>query len=156
MKHQPIEQFRTVATVSPEPTNVVSSHRRLERWAELLEATPDRHLNTLRGTELYSPHLRELVRADGSPISVALADPRFRADGLKYDTYGDAKRFFDVSDRQMHDILCYCRFGSVTSAHIVAQAIRRVIAAKQNPSWFGRLRMRLSRQWDGSLQRQQV
>ena len=141
MKHQTIEQLRIAGTVSTAATTVSSSHQRLERWAELLEATPDRPLNTLRGTELYNPDLRELVRADDSPISVALADPILHAEGLLHDRYGDAKRFFEVSDRQMHDILCYCRLGSVTSGRIVAQAVRRVIAIKQTPSWISRLRI---------------
>jgi hypothetical protein len=144
MKHQRVEQLRTVAAVHSKTMPPMSSLQRLERWAELLELKPARRLNTLRETELFSPRLREAMRAEVSPISIAFADPILSAEGLRDDTYGEAKRFFDLSDRQMHDILCYCRFGGVTSARASARAIRRVIAAERHPGWFATFRQWLS------------
>jgi hypothetical protein len=50
------------------------------------------------------------MRGDGSPISVAFEDPVLRAAGLENDNYGEAKRFFELTDGQLHEIICYCHF----------------------------------------------
>jgi hypothetical protein len=42
--------------------------------------------------------VRDALRATDSPISVAFADPILRAAGLKDDTYGEAERFFEITD----------------------------------------------------------
>ena len=144
MKHQTVEQVRTVAAVYIEAMPLMSSQERQEHWARLLEREPDRRLNTLYETEHRIPRSRETMRGDDSPISVAFADPILRAQGLTDDTYCEARRFFGVSNRQMHDILCYCHFGETMSARAAAQAIRRVIAAESHPGWFTRLRQSLS------------
>jgi hypothetical protein len=49
---------------------------------------------------------RAAMRSDSSPISVAFADPVLRAAGLENDSYGEAKRFFKLTDRQLHKIIC--------------------------------------------------
>src|SRR5258708_38510490 len=98
MKHQTVEQLRTVAAIRSEAIPQMSRHDRLQRWARLLELEPERRLNTLGGTEFYSPLQRRIMRAAGSPISIALADPVLRAEGLGDATYGDAKRFFERSE----------------------------------------------------------
>ena len=144
MKHQTVEQVRTVAAVHNEAMSLMSSQERQEHWARLLEQEPDRRLNTLYETEHCIPRSRETMRGDNSPISVAFADPILRAQGLMDDTYGQAKRFFSLSNRQMHGILCYCHFGETMAARAAAQAIRRVIAAESYPGWFTRLRQSLS------------
>jgi hypothetical protein len=140
MEHRTVEQLRTVAAIRSEEMPQMSRRDRLQRWATLLGLEPERRLNTLRQTEFYSPLRRGSIRADGSPISIALADPVLNADGLRDDTYGEAKRFFDLSDRQMHKILCYCRFGENTSGRAAAWAIHRMMAAESCLGWFTRLR----------------
>ena len=144
MKHRTVEQIRTVAEVHNEVMPLMSSRERLEHWVGLLEREPQRRLNTLRETELCTPRLRDTMRSDNSPISVAFADPVLRAQGLADDTYGEARRFFDISDRQMHNILCYCHFGETTSGRAAAWAIRRVIAAEDRSAWFIRIWQNLS------------
>jgi hypothetical protein len=146
MKHRTVEQLRAVAAIRSEAIPQMSRHDRLQRWARLLELEPERRLNTLGGTEFYSPLRRGIMRADGSPISIALADPALRAEGLRDDTYGEAKRFFDLSDRQMHEILCYCRFGATTSGRAAALAIHRMAVDESRPGWFTKLRQWLSGQ----------
>ena len=47
-----------------------------------------------------------------------------RAAGLEDDTYGEAKRFFELSDRQLHKIVCFCHFGTALSAGETARYIR--------------------------------
>ena len=43
---------------------------------------------------------------------------------MKNDTYGEAKRFFELSHGQLHKIVCYCHFGATVSAEKTARYIR--------------------------------
>ena len=79
------------------------------------------------------------MRDDGSPISVAFEDPVLRVAGLENDNYGEAKRFFELTDRQLHEIICYCHFGATVSAVTAARHIRAAIAGRQ-PGMFARIR----------------
>src|SRR3712207_7613421 len=45
-------------------------------WADLLEREPSRQLKTLHEIEFQPRSKRDEMRADGSPLSVAYADPR--------------------------------------------------------------------------------
>ena len=115
------------------------SHRqRLERWAELLERTPERALGTLAGTEHRVAATRDTMRGAGSPITVAFDDPLLRSEGLKDDTNGGAKRFFQMTDWQFHEIICDCQSGSTMKAARAARSVRAVIGGK--PGFFARLR----------------
>ena len=124
MRHIPIGQFNDAAIVRE--ATFFTVHARLARWAELLEAIGNRPLVTLMGTEFMARSKRAKLRADGSPISVAFADPLLRFSGLRGDTYGDAKDFFRLSDRQLHRMLCGCHLGVVTSGTLAAGQIRVV------------------------------
>ena len=140
MKHQTLEQLQIVAAVDQGYLrNAMSRSERLERWAELLERNPDRRLSTLHQTEYQPARGRAAMRSDGSPISVAFADPVLRAAGLENDSYGEAKRFFELTDRQLHEIICYCHFGATVSAATAARHIRAAIAGRQ-PGIFARMR----------------
>ncbi|MET2832149.1 hypothetical protein [Mesorhizobium shangrilense] len=140
MKHQTIEQLQIVAEIDQGyPRQAMSRSERLERWAELLERNPDRRLSTLPQTEYQPVRARVAMRGDGSPISVAFEDPVLRAAGLENDNYGEAKRFFELTDRQLHEIICYCHFGATVTAATAARHIRAVRAGKQ-PGVFARLR----------------
>ncbi|HEY0123291.1 MAG TPA: hypothetical protein VGC14_16330 [Rhizobium sp.] len=121
----------------------MSRSQRLERWIDLLEQNPRQLLYTLRETEFQSSKKRAAMRVDNSPMSVAFADPVLRAAGLENDSYGAAKRFFDLTDRELHGIVCYCHFGETVNATAVARSIRPLLAEK-SPSLFTRLRKLLS------------
>lgn len=140
MKHQTVDQLRVIASVRSEGRVKMSTHEKLNRWAELLDQQPGRQLRTLRETEFLNSHCRANLRGDGSAIAVALADPVLQGEGLQADTYGEAKRFFDLTDRQMHEIICYCRFGETAAAAVTARAIRRIVARANRPGWFDRVR----------------
>ena len=67
-----------------------------------------------------------------------------RVDGVAYeglagDTYGDAKRFFELSDWQLHDVVCHCHHGSEMTAKIAAQRIRRIVGGGGLPRMLARL-----------------
>jgi hypothetical protein len=129
MRHQTLGQLQTVAEIGSDPPRVpMTRQQRLLRWAELLEQLKDRSLTALAGTEHQPPIPREIMRSPGSALTVAAADPLLSAEGLKDDTYGEAKRFFEVSDMQLHDIVCYCHVGAIMPASRAAQMVRGVIA----------------------------
>ncbi|MER9237392.1 hypothetical protein NKI56_36630, partial [Mesorhizobium sp. M0622] len=125
MKHQTLEQLQIVAEIDQDYLRqTMSRSERLERWAELLERNPDRRLSTLHQTEYQPVRARAAMRGDGSPIAVAFEDPVLRAAGLENDNYGEAKRFFELTDGQLHEIICYCHFGATVSAATAARHIR--------------------------------
>ncbi|AGA10451.1 hypothetical protein CN151_06410 [Sinorhizobium meliloti] len=140
MKHQAIEQLQGVAEVKQNlPRRTLSRKERLERWAELLERDPHRRLSTLHETEYQPARVRAAMRGDGSPISVAFEDPVLRTAGMENDSYGEARRFFELSDEQLHKVICYCHFGATVSASTAARHIRAMLVEKQ-PGLFARLR----------------
>ncbi|RCS22000.1 hypothetical protein DUT91_20875 [Phyllobacterium salinisoli] len=139
MQHKTLEQMQAVAEAKPNIARpVMSRTERLERWAALLEREPGRLLATLPGTEYQPVGTRETMRSAGSPITVAFEDVVFRAEGMKDDTYGEAKNFFDITDRQMHEIVCYCHYGATVSAATAARHVREAIGG--GPGMFARLR----------------
>ena len=132
MKYHPLENLQNVADIEPSyPHRAMSRNERLQRWAELLEKNADRCLSTLRQTEYLSTRERAAMRSDGSPISVAFADPVLRAAGLEDDTYGEAQRFFELTDNQLHKVICYCQFGSIVSGATAAYHLRKLIARQR-------------------------
>ncbi|KKA14480.1 hypothetical protein VP03_07830 [Sinorhizobium meliloti] len=140
MKHQAIEQLQGVAEVKQDlPRRTLSRKERLERWAELLERDPHRRLSTLHETEYQPARVRAAMRGDGSPISVAFEDPVLRTAGMENDSYGEARRFFELGDEQLHKVICYCHFGATVSASTAARHIRAMLVEKQ-PGLFARLR----------------
>jgi hypothetical protein len=125
MKHHALGKLQVIADVDRNyPGQLLSRTERLERWAELLEQDPSRRLSTLPQTENQPVRARATMRADGSPISVAFEDPVLRAAGLENDSYGEAKRFFELTDRQLHRTICYCHFGESVSAAMAAHYVR--------------------------------
>jgi hypothetical protein len=104
--------------------------QRLDRWAQLLEREPYRTLTALQGTEHRPPLERDMMRADGSPISVAFNDAILRQEGLADDTYGEAKRFFELKDNQLREIVCYGHVGLAMQATRAAYCVRTAIEGR--------------------------
>jgi hypothetical protein len=142
VKHHTREELQNLGAVeSTYPLALMSRDARLARWAELLDLVSDVRLSTLRETEYQPAIARRSLRADDSPISVAFKDPALRAAGLEGDTYGEAKRFFEMSDRQLHNATCYCRFGGTVTGAEAARHVRSVLGSRK--SWFAQLCARL-------------
>ena len=85
------------------------------------------------------------MRCAQSAISIAFDDPTLRAEGMKNDSYGEAKRFFDLSDWQLHEIVCHCHFGANMTAEVAARRVRTAIAGKPLPGLLERMRHVISR-----------
>lgn len=144
MKHQSLDQLKVIAEVHPDaPPASLTRSERLQRWADLLEKHRDRRLGTLHGTEYQPPERRAEMRSPDSPLSVAFEDPVLRADGLGGDTYGEAKRYFELSDWQLHEIVCYCHLGETMSAASAAKRVRSAMNTGRG-GWFARLRHALA------------
>ena len=126
MKHNTTEQLREIADIKT--STLLTRGERLERWADILEREPSRRLHTLEGTEWQLQAQKFLMRADGSPISVAYRDPVLRAAGLKGDTFGDAMRFFELTEHEAHDVVCYCMHGRTVEGRVAARAVRAIAA----------------------------
>jgi hypothetical protein len=99
-------------------------------------------VNTFVGTEHMDPAERDKIRCADSPISVAFEDPVLRAQGLANDTYGEAKRFFELTDQQLHRIVCYCHHGLRAASQAVAHQVRSTYPPTQQDGF-------LSRAWRG-------
>ena len=141
MQHKTQEQLQRVAAVYPDQARpAMTRTQRLERWAELLDLDPGRNLSTLPGTEYQRGEARDTMRSLGSPFSVAYDDPVLRAEGLAGDSYGDAKRFFELTDQQLHNIVCYCHHGASMTAEAAAGRVRAAVGGSGNPGVFGMLR----------------
>ena len=142
MEYKSVGQLAEVARVNPEapPAPPLSQVERLRRWADVLEQDPGRRLGTFLETEYQTPMARDALRAPQSPVALAYADKVLRGDGLAGDRYGDAKRYFGVSDHQMHHVLCYCHYGSTVSAGAAARAIRDVLKVYEHPGFLRRVR----------------
>lgn len=131
MRHQTLDQLHKVAEIQIDPSQRgMDRTQRLQRWAELLERQPARLLSALPGTEYRSLPERHLMRSHGSPISVAFEDPLLRSEGLEDDSYGEAKRFFELSDGQLHNIVCHCHVGETMHASRAALCVRAAIGGR--------------------------
>lgn len=139
MKYHELDQLQTLARIGQDYPQLMPRNKRLQRWVELLETDPDRVLSTLHETEYQPATVRAAIRCNNSAISVAFGDPLLRAAGLANDTYGEAKRFFELSDNQLHRIVCSCHFGATASSGKVARYIRAKHIDREHGIW-GRLR----------------
>jgi hypothetical protein len=137
MKYQPIETIGTEAAVTRVETPVLSRRERLDRWAELLERDPHRRLRALARVEYVAEPDRAGMRDDDTPISVAFADPVFKAAGLGGDTFGDARQFFELSWGDAHELLCDCHYYGRMDGETVAGRVRALARPTLTQRFFG-------------------
>jgi hypothetical protein len=124
MQHKTLSEVRAEADVINPAA--ITRREKLERWAELLSARGAARLKTLTNVEYALPAHRGPMREDNSILSVAYADPVFRAAGLKDDTYGEAMRFFELGHGSMHKLVCRCHLGSYVSSEKMGARMRRM------------------------------
>jgi hypothetical protein len=132
MEHRSLDTLRNTAEVLPNWLNArpLSRSERLRLWAAALEREGSRQLNTLFEIEYQPRAKRAALRADDSLLSIAYADPRLRAEGLAGDTVGDALAFFSISERELHDIACFCHYGPTMAANVAAAQIRALATSR--------------------------
>ncbi len=134
MEHRPLSELSTVADVKiPKQAPALSKRERLDRWAELLERDPNHVLRTLDEIEWRPKVERLAMRADNSALTVAYSDPVLRSEGLLSDRFGDAVRFFEISEHDAHIVLCSCHGGEAMLAEEAARRVRGI----RSPSLWG-------------------
>ncbi|TGS10203.1 hypothetical protein EN852_027515 [Mesorhizobium sp. M2E.F.Ca.ET.209.01.1.1] len=142
MKYQTLEELNAVAEVEPS-FPAMTRTQRLEHWAMLLERNPERCIVAFPGTEYMTLDVRHKGQCVGSALSIAFADPVLRAQGLKDDTYGEAKRFFELAEWQLHAIVCHCHVGATMKAGWAAVQVRSAI--DKDSKLFSKLREAIAR-----------
>ena len=135
MLHQNLEQLQKSGGLSG--ALPLDRREKLSRWAEALERCGSEPLKTLWRSEFAARPDRMLMRADRSPLSVAYDDPVLRAAGLAGDTYGAAKEFFELPERKLHWLVCFCHHGATIPANLAATYVRSLANARRG--WFARL-----------------
>jgi hypothetical protein len=129
MQYQSMEQIAANANIL---ALALSRRARLERWADLLERQPEL-LRPIPGVEFGPRPERDARRADGSPLTVAFADPVLRSGGLQGDRIGDAAEFFGLSHRQLHLLVCSCHHGETVEPSTTAEYIRTLARRPEAP-----------------------
>ena len=125
MKQQSPEQLREIAAIVSEPAPILSRRRRLERWADVLEAHAG-PLQALYQIEYLTHEQRRAYRdGDSTPMALAHRDPVLRGDGLAGDTLGDAMDYFGITDDDAHDLFCDCHYMGRMTGRTVATHLRR-------------------------------
>ena len=126
MEYRTFDQLRRVADVHAAERRSLSRRERLERWADVLARERSRRLRSLGEIEFKTKDERGVMRADGSPLTVAFHDPVLRAEGLASDRLGDAISFFELTEGQAHRLLCSCMNGWSMLAGTTARRVYRI------------------------------
>lgn len=124
MEYRTRDDIATVAQVLAPANLRLSRGEKLLRWAAALDTLAGQPLQALRRLEFLDPRERPAVREDNSPLSVAWKDPVLQSEGLGSDTLGDAQQFFELTDDQVHYLLCDCHFHGTLTATMVAARLR--------------------------------
>jgi hypothetical protein len=131
MQYKTLDTLQRVAAVhlaveaKNKPTTTMTRTERLERWANVLDQMGGT-VATLHETEHKLPEVRAAMRMNSSAIAAAYRDPILRGAGLRGDTYGEALRFFEIDDKQLHDVICYCHMGERMNAVTAAIRVRKI------------------------------
>jgi hypothetical protein len=130
MEHQTLDALRDKAVVLDATIALSSKKALLLRWADLLAAKPHARAGLVHGFEFGSERSaiskQEWYGNWRSPLHVAYADPALRAKGFVSGTYEEAIRFFSLTDREAHYLLCDCHYLPGATLGDVARRVRRV------------------------------
>ena len=124
MEYRTRNDLSTIAQVMQPAHLRMTRTERLLRWATALDNMAGRPLQAMHRLEFLDPQKRSTIREDNSPISVAWKDSVLQAEGLGGDSVGDAKSFFELTDDQLHYLLCDCHFHGTLTAGMVAARLR--------------------------------
>lgn len=111
------EQLAALEVAAPTMTR----NDKLERWASVVEKY-QHYLIQFDRLEHRTPVERERCSQPGSALDLASQDPVLKDAGLTGGTVGEVKKFFELSDQQIHEFSCNCD-GS-HSSQVVSSRIR--------------------------------
>ena len=130
MKYRSVHELRKASEVQSARLRPMARDEGIERWARLLEARPDREIQTLSEIETKHGRQRHVLRTDNSALTVAFEDPVLREEGLQSDTFVDAIIFFGLSECDAHCVLCSCLNGQTMTAGAVALKVRGLVGQR--------------------------
>ncbi len=124
MKHQHLAVLRNSANI----VEAAPLRRRdkIAIWAQALDALDREPVNLVMGIEYLPDGARDRLRGERTPFTVAYADPRLRNAGLKGDTYGVIRDFFELDNLEMHRMFCGCHLGERMEGRKMAGRVRRI------------------------------
>jgi hypothetical protein len=130
MEYQTLDAIHSKAAVLDVPPSLSSKKALLLRWADLLAVDPDAAAGLVHGFEFgreRSAILKEEWHDNSrSPFHVAYADAGLRAKGFVRGTYQEAISFFNLTNREVHYLLCDCHYAAGATRGDVARHVRRV------------------------------
>jgi len=130
MEHRSLSEIRNkahVSAVAPSPREALRMQRR--QRLELFAAALDQHsgpVQPLSRMEYVSASERLLLRADGSPLTIAYQNAALRQQGLESDQVGDAVAFFGLTQGEAHHLFCECHYMEGMTAQNVAARARSI------------------------------
>ena len=99
---------------------------KLRRLAQLVRAYTCQDIYIFHRLEYYTPFDRAGLHHPHSAFSIAAADPTLQEAGLQNGTVGEAQRFFELSNEDLHEFSCNC--GGHISTAAMADRIEAIAA----------------------------
>lgn len=115
----------------PPPLPVMTRREKLLRLAQVIRAYNDRFI-IFHGLEYEPQHMLDQIYHPNSAFAAAARDPVLLNAGLVPDsqgrgmTVGQAQRFFELSQRDLHEFSCDC--GGVITNEEMARRIEHIAA----------------------------
>ncbi|SRR6266478_2549591 len=103
---------------------VMTRREKLMRFAEVVRSHRDRPFLLYHNLEGWHPEQLGSIGINGSAFDAAAADPILRDAGADLHTVADAKRFFELSQHELHEFSCNC--GGAISNDDMANRIERI------------------------------
>lgn len=107
-KHLSTEELANLSVELP----TMSRAEKLMRWADVLRERKGR-VYMASNLEHMLPDARNSLQHEFFPWTIASNDPILKDAGLAGPTYGDAKKFFELTDADIHAFTCNCG-GEIT------------------------------------------
>jgi hypothetical protein len=101
--------------------------QKFQRWIEVLRQRGEERIANLRRLEYRDAATTAVYREENSILTVAANDPVLKDAGLKNDTVGEAKRFFELQDYELHSMSCNCIYEDTSTGTQAANLLQRHI-----------------------------
>lgn len=118
---------------------VMTRRDKLLRFAAIVRSHRGTPFGLYHNLEGYNPEQLNSIGLGGSAFEAAAADPILRDAGLTGASVGDAQRFFELSQHELHEFSCNCG-GEITNDDM-ANRIERIAGPApvvvDSKSWTG-------------------
>lgn len=104
---------------------VMTRREKLLRFASIVRSNVGAY-GLYHNLEGYTPEQLNSIGLGGSAFAAAAADPILRDAGLTGPSVGDAQRFFELSQHELHEFSCDC--GGAIDNNVMANRIESLAA----------------------------